>query len=810
MGSLGTQLGAFSLLLVLLLGARGGGAQCSGAPEGAFTCEGQYNTTGPSACAIMGRIARGCVHAANVTILGRSAEGRDVCAMTIAPAPDGASATVVRVQGLIHGDEPTGRFLALALAEGLCDGSILLPAVQVNLVPEANPDGWVHQVRCASGVDLNRDFPSRWEPDATEEGSPEARALMAWVRGAPAQAGLSLHEGFVACSYAWESLEGEELAANPWGGLDAPAPGRDAGRAMCQAYVDAHPTMRESTYPEGGLINGAKWYPLQGTYQDWAQAVQGSQEVTLELYESPVCLPAERMAANVEAALPALLAAISHARDASVGGHVRVVDPVGELHIPLAWVGGGLAVAVASNFSVGAWSPLLANASYRILLDPDDAGRARVVLSTRNGSVLASAWAGETLTLPGEWAPAGACTHPDADGRGTSSQLLLVDGGVAAEREVACGCCELLLLGGGVEGRCVGGLQGLEALFAVAREDLCGNGSSPCAFAAALALGAPEGLAVESPRGLGVLRASWVPAGAPPCPPEACGGDPALDEDLDGLAAGSDPDCAPCGLLDPFTPRDACCVCGGGGACVTCGGEAFLEEDACGQCGGSGEICGLPCAPPLSFRWCGRCGKDDSACAEPLNPTPQCAAPRQGGCKPCYPGWTGKRCTTPLYSSSCGCAPNRTLCTANEADPSNPTCECAPGYARRPAAPEECARTCPPCDPPHQCDGETGRCVCSDGFRGPSCMSPPCPPSANLTEANDLAALHTCVEELATPTTECFAWVRRALELAALDGGTASVVEPPSSLALASKAPGGPFALAGAATSLAIAVVLLV
>jgi murein peptide amidase A len=90
------------------------------------------------------------------------------------------------VVGCIHGNECAGLAIVSALRHARVP-----KGVQLWLVPEMNPDGTAADTRQnAHGVDLNRNFPYRWQPisdptyysgpDAVSE--PETRAAMRLVR----------------------------------------------------------------------------------------------------------------------------------------------------------------------------------------------------------------------------------------------------------------------------------------------------------------------------------------------------------------------------------------------------------------------------------------------------------------------------------------------------------------------------------------------------------------------------------------------------------------------------------------------------
>jgi protein MpaA len=91
--------------------------------------------------------------------LGDSVHGREIVAVEVAGAHPQTSVLVV---GCIHGNEPAGIAIAHALMR------VQPPrGVALWIVPDLNPDGVAADTRQnANGVDLNRNFPTRWRPQS--------------------------------------------------------------------------------------------------------------------------------------------------------------------------------------------------------------------------------------------------------------------------------------------------------------------------------------------------------------------------------------------------------------------------------------------------------------------------------------------------------------------------------------------------------------------------------------------------------------------------------------------------------------------
>jgi protein MpaA len=92
-------------------------------------------------------------------VIGRSVRGKPIVATRYG---DATSDQVALVVGVIHGDEHAGARIVQALRR-------IAPTVegaQLWLIPTVNPDGFrAHTRKNAHGVDLNRNFPYRWQDD---------------------------------------------------------------------------------------------------------------------------------------------------------------------------------------------------------------------------------------------------------------------------------------------------------------------------------------------------------------------------------------------------------------------------------------------------------------------------------------------------------------------------------------------------------------------------------------------------------------------------------------------------------------------
>ncbi len=129
--------------------------------------------------------------------IGRSAQGRPIRAQRIGSA---RAQTTLLVAGPLHGNEPAGKQVIARLR------GVRPPAgTALWLIADPNPDGAAAGARQnANGVDLNRNFPYRWQADGRpfdtyHSGSgplsePESKALAAFVERVRPRVTLWYHQ----------------------------------------------------------------------------------------------------------------------------------------------------------------------------------------------------------------------------------------------------------------------------------------------------------------------------------------------------------------------------------------------------------------------------------------------------------------------------------------------------------------------------------------------------------------------------------------------------------------------------------------
>jgi protein MpaA len=117
------------------------------------------------------------LHAAAALVIGHSVLGRPIRAYEVGnpKSPD-----KVLVVGCIHGDESAGVPIASQLRRER-------PTFDLWVIPTSNPDGCARGTRAnANGVDLNRDFYRRTQP--------ETRAVAAFVRRIRPRVSIWFHQ----------------------------------------------------------------------------------------------------------------------------------------------------------------------------------------------------------------------------------------------------------------------------------------------------------------------------------------------------------------------------------------------------------------------------------------------------------------------------------------------------------------------------------------------------------------------------------------------------------------------------------------
>lgn len=197
-------------------------------------------------------------------LLGRSANGAEIAAAHFFLPAHRRPRPLVVLFGPVHGNEVVGRELLISLLRLMADeedASIFADA-DVMVVPTLNPDGFAAQTRNnARNKDLNRSFPDRcngFAVAATAQPEPEVAAVMAFVERYHPTAMLWMHGGAEVISLPHDSKCGSS-EKHPF----APGPENALHIEVAKAYMERNTRIIH-------YINGARWYPINGSSPDWA------------------------------------------------------------------------------------------------------------------------------------------------------------------------------------------------------------------------------------------------------------------------------------------------------------------------------------------------------------------------------------------------------------------------------------------------------------------------------------------------------------------------------------------------------------
>lgn len=169
----------------------------------------------------------------DVRSIGSSLDGQDLIVARIhkdVKRPRSILIPMFKYVANMHGDETIGRQLLIYLAEYLVRNYGIIPEVthlvdttDIYLMPSMNPDGFgkSKEGSCESmqnyygryngkGIDLNRDFPDRFDQKLIEKlynsrRQPETIAVMDWIKTNPFVLSANLHGGAVVASYPYDN-----------------------------------------------------------------------------------------------------------------------------------------------------------------------------------------------------------------------------------------------------------------------------------------------------------------------------------------------------------------------------------------------------------------------------------------------------------------------------------------------------------------------------------------------------------------------------------------------------------------------------
>ncbi len=188
----------------------------------------------------------------------------------------------------MHGDEITGMILMLRLIDELCtstDSRIvdLVNDLDIYIMPLTNPDGTykggnntVNSAQRYNGhnIDLNRNYKDYYKGNHPDNNSYEDETVWTMAMG---------DENLFTMSANYHG--GAEVMNYPWDAVYDDHADKDWYEYVCAEYVriarQTYPSYMSDTYSDG-VTNGAAWYVITGSRQDYMNAYGQCREVTVE------------------------------------------------------------------------------------------------------------------------------------------------------------------------------------------------------------------------------------------------------------------------------------------------------------------------------------------------------------------------------------------------------------------------------------------------------------------------------------------------------------------------------------------------
>ncbi|KAJ8038577.1 Carboxypeptidase E [Holothuria leucospilota] len=277
---------------------------------------------------VLHNIHEKCPNLTRVYTIGSSVKGRSLWVIEISdnPGEHEVGEPEFKYIANMHGNEPAGRELLLQLANHLCrkysrDRRVqrLVNNTRIHLMPCMNPDGFHESYLVynrtgevppfygrgnANGVDLNRNFPDLisiyYENERTNGPNhhitrtpqpedpimqPEVEAVIAWMHKHPFVLSANLHEGELVANYPFDTSRTNR-------NFYSACPDDELFRHLATTYAENHATMRDrkNLCPyggahlfENGITNGADWYSVTGSMQDYNYLATNCFDITTEL-----------------------------------------------------------------------------------------------------------------------------------------------------------------------------------------------------------------------------------------------------------------------------------------------------------------------------------------------------------------------------------------------------------------------------------------------------------------------------------------------------------------------------------------------
>lgn len=184
----------------------------------------------------------------------------------------------------VHGNEVMGYYmiqhfindLESQLEDGKDNSSFITNDVNYIIVPTVNPDGFFANTRHdSSNHDPNRDYHADSSLDKSLETSHFKQYFTSIIKKYNMCFSVNLHGGALCVSYPMDS---HPAAENEY----SKSTHDDHYITATRLYVQHHTRMTDAYTSKGGYINGADWYHITGSIQDWF-VNNGVPSITIEL-----------------------------------------------------------------------------------------------------------------------------------------------------------------------------------------------------------------------------------------------------------------------------------------------------------------------------------------------------------------------------------------------------------------------------------------------------------------------------------------------------------------------------------------------
>ena len=228
-------------------------------------------------------LVKGNEHFVKLYSLGKSHEGRELWGLKFSDNVNlNEIEPEVKYIANMHGNEIVGREMMVRLIAELIQKynrddlvvTDLINNTEVFIIPSMNPDGAAAKRRGnARWTDLNRDFPDFTTTDNSNEPKgrqPETQAIMKLQADHKFALSANFHGGSVVVNYPWDTHSED-------------APLTDLIVDLSKEYASFNEPMRTSSRFQDGIVNGYRWYHVDGGMQDWSYYWYNDLQVTIEL-----------------------------------------------------------------------------------------------------------------------------------------------------------------------------------------------------------------------------------------------------------------------------------------------------------------------------------------------------------------------------------------------------------------------------------------------------------------------------------------------------------------------------------------------